>query len=278
MDSLSFNRENLIGIAEKSTSANNFDESRVSRLEFENHRDYDPRHVSFKDRHNWNKSLTESKDYTDKKFDSIIGKFKFNLIGIDNRLTLSDIILSIFTKLLNRVNISQAECKIIMEETLTEIQSLISNDVTTRLDNMDNTLLEIDSIKKGLNQEIKDREDTVKNINQLKDELFSSYDEKLEESVDSLNTSIKNVDDKVEVEIINRTAAMTNFENTYTATLDQYEKSIQSMISQYESFINDKLSLISILEGRVSELESGLTKETNERKDMDNQILLKINN
>lgn len=272
-----FNRENLVGIAQKSTSANNYDESKVSRTEFQTHIDYDAIHVSHEDRYNWNKSLQESKDYTDYRFKDIIGKFNFHLIDIDNRRTLSDIILLIYTKLLDKTNITEAECKILVNDTLKQIEELISNKVTSQLNLMNEKLKQIDEVNNKLDLEIENRTNAINNEVTERNNAIDNKFNSVSESLDSIRSSISTLDGKIAEESSNRTKAINSFEESFTRIIDEYDKQIQSMISQYETFINEKMLLVSTLQDKVDALESNLAIETEERKDMDTQILLKIN-
>ena len=68
---MSFNKENLVGIAQKSISANNYEESKASNVALDTHTQNQGIHVSFEDRKRWDEQSKVSKDYVDYRFKTI---------------------------------------------------------------------------------------------------------------------------------------------------------------------------------------------------------------
>ena len=88
-----FNRSNLASTSEFSPSTNNKSENHPTRAELLAHTENDGIHVSIQDRIYWNTIEKKLKEYIDYQFKNTIGKFNFESIGLDNSLTIVDILL-----------------------------------------------------------------------------------------------------------------------------------------------------------------------------------------
>ena len=129
---MAFDKRNLPGLSDRSPIVGNREESFLTRKEFYAHADNDPIHVSIEDRKRWNEIEQKLKDYIDYRFRSIIGLFDFGEIGIDNSLTLAEIILKTNKQRISEIQSEKASRISDIEKQKEDLTKLIIDETKAR--------------------------------------------------------------------------------------------------------------------------------------------------
>ena len=158
---MSFNRANLAGRAELNPEFNNSHDDKVGFAEFMAHTDNGGIHVSLEDRKRWDETLQKAKDYVDYRFRSIIGKFDFGEIGIDNSLTLAEIILASNKARLADVQAEKGERLAAIQKEKTDREEAIKAEMLARVSEDRVLKNNIDDVDAKVEKEIADRTEQV---------------------------------------------------------------------------------------------------------------------
>ena len=255
---MSFNKENLVGVAQKSTSANNYEESRASNLSLETHTQNDGIHVSFEDRKRWDEQSKYFKDYVDYRFKSIIGKFKFEVFNISNKRTLVDIILCLYNNILSKFNNESAEYKHTVTTFIDRIERLVEQDMMSRQLEIKAVLELIDELNESLSKESKERIDNDNLEIKARQDAINNVLTYINEQVASLQQADKSLKDNIEQEVLNRSTAIEDFEKRYTKAMNQYAVELQTILSRMETLLSNKEAKLEELESRIKSLEGNL--------------------
>lgn len=256
MGSMSFNKENLVGVAQKSTSANNYEESRASNASLDIHTQNKGIHITFEDRKRWDEQPQYLKDYIDYRFKSIIGKFKFDVIGISNKRTLVDIILYLYNNILSKFNKESVEYKYIINTFIDKIERVVEQDMMSRQLEIRATLELIDELNEALSKEAKERKDNDDLEIKIRQSAINEVLNYINEQVASLQQADQSLKDKIEQEVIDRADAIEEFEKRYTKAMNQYAVELQTILSRMEELISGSDSKLKQLESRIVDLET----------------------
>lgn len=259
---MSFSKENLVGIAQKSISANNYEESKASNIDLETHTNNTGIHVSFKDRKRWNEQSKYLKDYVDYRFKSIIGKFKFDSLDISNKLTLVDIIISLYNKIISKFNSESEECMYIITTYTAHMERMLKQDMMSRQAEIRTILALIDDLEKALENESKERKENDDLEISTRREAINNTLTYMNEQVAMLQQSDSQLHDEIEQEAMARNSAIQEFEARYTNAMNQYAVELQSILNRMESLIGSKESKIMELENRISNLEDRISPQS----------------
>lgn len=258
---MSFNKENLVGIAQKSISANNYEESKASNIALDTHIENQGVHVSFEDRKRWNEQSRYLKDYVDYRFKTIIGKFKFEALNVSNKFTLVDVILHLYNKILTKFNKESAERTSIMQSFIDKIERMVRQDILSRQAEIQAVLELIDELNAALAQEIKDRKENDDLEIKARQNAINTTLNYVNEQVEILQTEDKRLDDLIKQEAFDRDQAIQVFEEDYTKAMNQYAVELQNILDRMENLLSGKEAKILELESRIIDLEDRLNRQ-----------------
>ena len=252
---MSFNKENLVGIAQKSVSTNNYEESKASNISLNSHIDNQGIHVSYKDRKRWDEQSRYTRDYVDYRFKSIIGKFKFDTLAISNKLTLVEIIILLYNKLIQKHNKESVETNHIVKQFTDKIERMLAQDMMSRQLEIRASLDLIDELNDALDKEREDRKENDNLEIKARQDAINAVLNHINEQVSSLQESDQALDHKIEEEVHNRTLAIEEYEKQYTKAMNQYAVELQSILDRMDSLLTDAESRVAQLERRVEAIE-----------------------
>ena len=258
---MSFNKENLVGIAQKSISANNYEESKASNIALDTHTQNQGIHVSFEDRKRWNEQSQAMKDYVDYRFKTIIGKFKFDTLNISNKLTLVDIILHLYNKILTKFNKESVERTSIMQNFIDKIERMVRQDILSRQAEIQAVLELIDELNAALAQETKDRIDNDNLEIKARQDAINNTLNYINEQVEQLQAEDQRLSGLIQQEAFDRSQAIQVFEEDYTKAMNQYAVELQNILTRMENLLGAKESKILELESRIIDLEDRLNRQ-----------------
>ena len=183
---MAFDKNNLVNRSGQSPILNNENDAHLTKIEFINHIENNPCHVSIEDRRYWNSLERLLKQYVDYRFKTIVGMFDFGEINIDNKLTLSEIILIGLKTAYSRIESEKADrLKAVAEEADIRARS-VKDETDSRISENQIFQQQLEDLKADLAKEVMDRKEyvdkerrdrndsednIVNNINQMKTQL-----------------------------------------------------------------------------------------------------------
>jgi hypothetical protein len=183
---MAFDKNNLVNRSGQSPILNNENDAHLTKIEFINHIENNPCHVSIEDRRYWNSLERLLKQYVDYRFKTIVGMFDFGEINIDNKLTLSEIILIGLKTAYSRIESEKADrLKSVAEEADIRARS-VKDETDSRISENQIFQQQLEDLKADLAKEVMDRKEyvdkerrdrndsednIVNNINQMKTQL-----------------------------------------------------------------------------------------------------------
>ena len=183
---MAFDKNNLVNRSGQSPILNNENDAHLTKIEFINHIENNPCHVSIEDRRYWNSLERLLKQYVDYRFKTIVGMFDFGEINIDNKLTLSEIILIGLKTAYSRIESEKADrLKAVAEEADIRARS-VKDETDSRISENQIFQQQLEDLKADLAKEVVDRKEyvdkerrdrndsednIVNNINQMKTQL-----------------------------------------------------------------------------------------------------------
>lgn len=262
---MSFNRANLAGRAELNPEFNNSHDDKVGFAEFMAHTDNGGIHVSLEDRKRWDETLQKAKDYVDYRFRSIIGKFDFGEIGIDNSLTLAEIILASNKARLADVQAEKGERLAAIQKEKTDREEAIKAEMLARVSEDRVLKNNIDDVDAKVEKEIADRTEQVGNeirIRQTTDEDIIAKNAKQDEDLKAEGLRLEGLINE------ERTDRIKDFETTYqrvVETLDDYQTQINDFRTDANVFKAEVQGIITANQNNMDIVRQALNQEIEDR-------------
>ena len=262
---MSFNRANLAGRAELNPEFNNSHDDKVGFAEFMAHTDNGGIHVSLEDRKRWDETLQKAKDYVDYRFRSIIGKFDFGEIGIDNSLTLAEIILASNKARLADVQAEKGERLAAIQKEKTDREEAIKAEMLARVSEDRVLKNNIDDVDAKVEKEIADRTEQVGNeirIRQTTDEDIIAKNAKQDEDLKAEGIRLEGLINE------ERNDRIKDFETTYqrvVETLDDYQTQINDFRTDANVFKAEVQGIITANQNNMDIVRQALNQEIEDR-------------
>lgn len=262
---MSFNRANLAGRAELNPEFNNSHDDKVGFAEFMAHTDNGGIHVSLEDRKRWDETLQKAKDYVDYRFRSIIGKFDFGEIGIDNSLTLAEIILASNKARLADVQAEKGERLAAIQKEKTDREEAIKAEMLARVSEDRVLKNNIDDVDAKVEKEIADRTEQVGNeirIRQTTDEDIIAKNAKQDEDLKAEGIRLEGLINE------ERNDRIKDFETTYqrvVETLDDYQTQINDFRTDASVFKAEVQGIITANQNNMDIVRQALNQEIEDR-------------
>ena len=262
---MSFNRANLAGRAELNPEFNNSHDDKVGFAEFMAHTDNGGIHVSLEDRKRWNEMLQKAKDYVDYRFRSIIGKFDFGEIGIDNKLTLAEIILASNKARLADVQAEKGERLAAIQKEKTEREEAIKAEMLARASEDRVLKNNIDDVDAKLEKEITERKAEMEEESRTRKNTDDDIIAKNNKQDEDLKAEGLRLEALINEE---RTDRIEDFETTYqrvVETLDDYQTQINDFRTDANAFKAEVQGIITANQNNMDIVRQALNQEIEDR-------------
>ena len=263
---MAFDRNNLVGVAGQSKTLNNQDESKADILSLEAHVENAKKHVSIEDRKRWDETYQKLKDYVDYRFKSIIGVFDFEEIGLSNKLTLAEIVLTSNKDRIADVTSLKGELESKLLEEKTTREKEISDEVNTRISDVRLLNEKIDDVNARIDQEIQDRISAVAKEERERTLKDNQIDNNLEDTNRSILSYYNKAVELVEKEALTRDNADQELQSNFNIAIGKYDYSItdlQNIVNTYTTMRNNDFKL---LQDSISSVQYSISREIVDRK------------
>ena len=262
---MAFDRNNLAGIAEHSPHHNNSSENKVTRVELDAHTSNKGIHVSIQDRHYWNSIEQRLRDYVDYRLKTIIGKFDFGEIGIDNSLTLSQIILLSNKERIADIQAERGERNALIEAEREERNRSIESEVRARTSAValiDEQLLDINN---RITKETRDRIQADEAEATTRSEQDAILSNRIDDTNSDLDKYYRELIAKIELEAVTRANEDLEVESRLNNSIGNQNQQIADINNTVQSFItlhnNDSI----IMKQTTDRLETAINQEVQDR-------------
>ena len=286
---MAFDKRNLPGLSDRSPIVGNREESFLTRKEFHAHSDNDPIHVSIEDRKRWNEIEQKLKDYIDYRFRSIIGLFDFGEIGIDNSLTLAEIILKTNKQRISEVQSEKASRISDIEKQKEDLTKLIIDETKARSSAIKLIEEQLVDANLRIDKEIEDRitaDELEQTSRVLKDNELEKYIDKVDKKIlQEFNkaTEAINMEKVIRENTDNETVTTVN---TKIAIQDKNISDMMLKVNQYtidrnNDFITmqSQIEMINkLIDTEILSIRTILNTEKEARIAQDSNLLWIINN
>ena len=286
---MAFDKRNLPGLSDRSPIVGNREESFLTRKEFHAHADNDPIHVSIEDRKRWNEIEQKLKDYIDYRFRSIIGLFDFGEIGIDNSLTLTEIILKTNKQRISEIQSEKASRISDIEKQKEDLTKLIIDETKARSSAIKLIEEQLVDANLRIDKEIEDRitaDELEQTSRILKDNELEKYIDKVDKKIlQEFNkaTEAINMEKVIRENTDNETVTTVN---TKIAIQDKNISDMMLKVNQYtidrnNDFITmqSQIEMINkLIDTEILSIRTMLNTEKEARIAQDSNLLWIINN
>ena len=286
---MAFDKRNLPGLSDRSPIVGNREESFLTRKEFHAHADNDPIHVSIEDRKRWNEIEQKLKDYIDYRFRSIIGLFDFGEIGIDNSLTLAEIILKTNKQRISEIQSEKASRISDIEKQKEDLTKLIIDETKARSSAIKLIEEQLVDANLRIDKEIEDRitaDELEQTSRILKDNELEKYIDKVDKKIlQEFNkaTEAINMEKVIRENTDNETVTTVN---TKIAIQDKNISDMMLKVNQYtidrnNDFITmqSQIEMINkLIDTEILSIRTMLNTEKEARIAQDSNLLWIINN
>lgn len=286
---MAFDKRNLPGLSDRSPIVGNREESFIFRKEFEAHTNNEPIHVSIEDRKRWNELEQKLKDYVDYRFKSIIGVFDFGEIGIDNSLTLADIILKTNKQRISEIQSEKANRISDVSNLRENLTELILDETKARNSAIKLFEEQLVDINNRIDKEIEDRiiaDNNEQSARILKDEDLEKYIDKVDKKIlEQFNKATESIN----IERVTRENKDNETVTTVNGRISVQDKNISDMMSKVDTYTiernNDFITMQSqieiinkLIDTQILNLRTMINTEKEARLAQDANLLWIINN
>jgi hypothetical protein len=248
---MAFDRRNLAGRSGFAPDFNNENDAQVSKIEFLAHTDNNPCHVSMEDRRYWNSIEKLLKQYVDYRFKTIVGMFDFGEINIDNKLTLSEIILLGLKTAYSRIESERADrLKSVAEEAAIR-ERMCTDETNSRVSENQIFQQQLADLKADLEKEVVDRKEYVDKERRDRNESEDLINNNINQLRTQLAGQIYVVQNDLMTEVNTRSNADQTLRDLITEKVGSFDSSISSVQNQINQLNIDRSNEMTVIRSDI---------------------------